>query len=285
MKALGNKVEGKYTYTPSLLEKEERSINRKTLEIDRVTPFYGFDIWNCYEFSCLDMRGVPQYAILRIAYPASSKYIVESKSLKLYLNSFNMERLKGIETAISIIRADLQALLECRVLIKDFSVKDCEEESYLCIEKNIPYLEDLIPLSFKWEDDPILEPRGRFEFLEISNTCKEDLSIRSYSLRSNCKVTHQPDWGDLFIYIKGKMIPNLEGLFRYILSFRTENHFHEEIVETIYRDLFVKFEPEKLYVYAKYTRRGGIDINPHRFSDPNLFYSNIEGPFERTIRQ
>lgn len=287
MGVLGQKVEGKFTYDPSFLEREERKTNRESIEIASVQPFFGFDIWNCYEFSFLNENGVPKNYVLKIMYPASSRYIVESKSLKLYLNSFNMQTFqKDINGVVEVIKSDLSKFLECEVLVKAFdpTENECIGSYQECSPK---FLENYISKDLKCEvytrtpellEDADIDPKPKF-FL-----------VKSCSLRSNCKVTGQPDWGDIWIYMEGKRYPDADSLFKYIVSYRDEHHFHEEVVEMIYMDLLKKFEPEKLLVLAKYTRRGGIDINPIRVSEPallNLFSNLIEKdiPNAKTFRQ
>lgn len=287
MGVLGQKVEGKFTYNPSFLEKEERKTNRESIAIASVQPFYGFDIWNCYEFSFLNENGVPKNYVLKIIYPSSSKYIVESKSLKLYLNSFNMQTFqKGIDGVIEVIKSDLSNFLECEVLVKAFDPTEtgCVNS---CQECSLDFLEDHISKDLKCEvytRTPELLKDAEFDL------CPKLFFAKSCSLRSNCKVTGQPDWGDIWIYMKGRKYPDIDSLFKYIVSYRDEHHFHEEVVEMIYMDLLRKFEPEKLLVLAKYTRRGGIDINPIRVSEPvllNLFSDLIEKdtPNTKTFRQ
>lgn len=287
MGVLGQKVEGKFTYNPSFLEREERKTNRESIAIASVQPFYGFDIWNCYEFSFLNENGVPKNYVLKIIYPASSKYIVESKSLKLYLNSFNMQTFqKDIDGVVEIIKSDLSNFLECEVLVKAFDPIENE-----CIDFpqgfSPEFLENHISKDLKCE--VYTRTPELLKNVELGY-CPEFFFTKSCSLRSNCKVTGQPDWGDIWIYMAGEKYPDADSLFKYIVSYRDEHHFHEEVVEMIYMDLLKKFKPEGLLVLAKYTRRGGIDINPIRASEPalfNLFSDLIEKdiPNVKTFRQ
>jgi len=296
-KHLGQTSQYKSTYDSSLLVREPRKSNRAHLFIDDENPpFAGYDVWNAYEFSCLCEHGAPISGVAKIVYPATNKYIVESKSLKLYFNSFNMERYSGsIEQIISqveqIVRDDLSKLLETdvRVSIKLSSNKEPKKTPcYYQYNKNFITLEDIVDAS-KIECNIYNETP---EILTGEWLVNELPSVEQYYhsslLKSNCRVTSQPDWGDVFIYYKGKCEIVPETLLKYIVSFRDECHFHEEICETIYKRIWDMFEPEKLAVTCLYARRGGIDINPTRVShesllDPVLIDSSV--PFVKTERQ
>jgi 7-cyano-7-deazaguanine reductase len=296
-KHLGQTSQYKSTYDSSLLVREPRQSNRAHLFInDENTPFIGYDIWNAYEFSCLCESGTPISGVAKIVYSARNKYIVESKSLKLYFNSFNMERYSGsVEQIIvqveQIISKDLSKLLETdvQVSIKLSSNKEPSKiPCYYQYNKNFITLENTIDVS-KLECSVYNETP---EILAGQWLVNELPSIEQYYhsslLKSNCRVTSQPDWGDVFIYYKGKCEIVPETLLMYIVSFRDECHFHEEICETIYKRIWDMFEPEKLAVTCLYARRGGIDINPIRVShesllDPVLIDSNV--PFVKTERQ
>jgi 7-cyano-7-deazaguanine reductase len=296
-KHLGQTSQYKSTYDPSLLVREPRAANRKHLHIeDDNTPFVGYDVWNAYEFSCLCANGTPISGVAKIVYPATNKYIVESKSLKLYFNSFNMERYTGsiesiIEQVENIISKDLSELLETEVSV---SIVPSSNESpanipcYYQYNKNYTTLEDIIDVSVLectvYNETPELLA-GQWLVKELPS---KETYYHSGLLKSNCRVTSQPDWGDVFIYYKGKceLIP--DSLLKYIVSFRDECHFHEEICETIYKRIWDMFEPEELAVTCLYARRGGIDINPTRVSherlfDPCLVDSLI--PYVKTMRQ
>jgi 7-cyano-7-deazaguanine reductase len=274
---LGQKSTGSTFYDPTLLRRIERSEERKKLS----TPptFYGWDIWNGYEFTFLEESGQPRQYILKILYPAESKYLVESKSLKLYANSFAMTKCESLQTVIETIQKDLQELLECKVVV---SAKGPKRTSVV----NSDYLyENLDDLSLAEVNSYTRTP----ELLEVQPGVTY-FSARTSSLRSNCKVTLQPDYGDLFVVIEGANTPTPESLLRYVISYRNENHFHEEIVEQIYQDLWAKYKPVKLIVYAQYTRRGGWDINPVRVSHPKYYeaISHLADPeidFLKTKRQ
>lgn len=285
-RVLGKKVENKFVYDFSLLRKEARLDNRKNIMGSHSSmPFIGMDIWHCYEVSWLDSCGKPQNFILKVCYPASSEYIVESKSLKLYLNSFNQTMFVSSMSVIETVREDLTRLLGCHVVVSAFPLTHevnsllLRDSRYLLLENMIS--KEVIINEFEKENPSLLDGKP-------SN---EAFFVHSTSLRSRCKVTGQPDWGDLFIYMKGKDVPTFDSLYKYIISLRNECHFHEEIVETVYMRLLEKFSPRDLGVFACYTRRGGIDINPMRASDIsvlNLLSQRLLSPDQlslRTIRQ
>ncbi len=285
-KVLGQRVSAPQNYCPEILVRVPRSENRLQYDIHEDNlPFIGYDVWNGYEVSCLTEKGYPLFVCCKIVYPCNNKYIVESKSLKLYLNSFNMERYgtnkqTAKEYLTEIIKKDLSLLLECEVSIYLYDNNDVNYltrapyESYDSIEKVI----DVYSIEFNdFNENKDL----------INITASEDNKTREYRiefpmLRSNCKITHQPDWGTAFIYIKSEQIVDLDSLCKYIVSFRNENHFHEECVEMIYKRLYDKlksFNPDFLLaVSAIYCRRGGIDICPTRSNSPSLFDANLINP-------
>jgi 7-cyano-7-deazaguanine reductase len=284
------------TYDPSLLVREPRQNNRKHLHIDDDnTPFCGYDIWNAYEVSCLTNEGMPIAAIAKIVYPATNKYIVESKSIKLYMNSFNMEKYSGsivgvLQQLEQVIAKDLSALLETDVRVYVRLTKAVDDAmyypplfpsaSYLTLENHI--------------DVTSIKSRGYKEDPTLLGWMQSDVStvqrFHSALLKSNCRVTSQPDWGDVYIHYKGPCELNQTSLLQYIVSFRDECHFHEEICETIYKRLHDLTKPEELMVACLYVRRGGIDINPIRASSPELLKQNHAmwdefKYFPKTVRQ
>lgn len=288
---LGKKSEGSIYYDPELLRSVDRIDERQKSGIGNVLPFYGMDIWNAYEFTYLNMNGVPQQYLLKIAYSADSPKIVESKSLKLYLNSFAMTKVENIEAAVKLITQDLEHLLQYKVHVMPFNVhiEFPHETTGSSLHKFINL--DVIP---EINNAQIDEYTRNPELLECrpQGSMPEGLFVKSTSLRSNCKVTHQPDYGTIYIAMVGKKFPTLESLYKYIVSYRGENHFHEEIVEQVYKDLMDKFEPVEMVVFAKYTRRGGIDISPLRVSHLHLLSEkyltglvNINKGYIKDIRQ
>jgi len=293
-KHLGRVTGYKSTYDPGLLVREPRINNRKHLGItDEDAPFGGYDIWNAYEVSCLTDEGMPIAAIAKIVYPCKSKYIVESKSIKLYMNSFNMQKFKGNIISVLMelqdtIARDLSKLLEATVKVYVRSTKAIEDDLYyppVFSNKDYPTLENNIDVTvikaLSYNEDPNI-----LSAIEISEAKVQ--RFHSALLKSNCRVTSQPDWGDVYIHYKGKYEINQTSLLQYIVSFRDECHFHEEICETIYMRLFRKFNPEELVVSCLYVRRGGIDINPTRASRYDLLDSSLIDEFKyftKTVRQ
>lgn len=278
-KHLGQKSKYKSTYDANLLVAEPRQNNRTYLDIKKTKlPFLGYDVWNGYEISALTNTGKPVTGIAKVSYPCSSEFIVESKSMKLYWNSFNMTHMgddqesvfKNIEETAT---KDLSTLLKTGVKVKVF---DATAEPELCtrtlyykhpyskllahnLESNCS--DDLVCDTYT-EDPTLIEPK-------IYNEVRHKY-YHSSLLKSNCRVTGAPDWGDVFIYIKGNHLPTKESLLKYIVSFRGENHFHEEICECLYKRLWDRLAPHELAVTCLYVRRGGWDINPHRCSHEHL---------------
>ena len=260
-KHLGKTSKYKSQYDSDLLVREPRSSNRKHLKIkDKDLPFVGYDVWNGYEVSGLLNNGLPISAVAKVVYPCDSKYIVESKSMKLYWNSFNMTKLSdtldiAVGTIEELATEDLSKLLQTEVKVKLFScdtdlktVSNPFLESYdaapnsLAIISANKYvrLEHFVKTKInitKYTEDPSI-----FDTKYTSMAEPNSLNVMSSLLKSNCRVTSQPDWGDVFIHIEGHWLPGLQELLEYIVSFRDENHFHEEICETIYKRLYDRHE-------------------------------------------
>jgi 7-cyano-7-deazaguanine reductase len=272
--ALGKPVNTPEKYDSSLLFRIPRSENRLHYGLDdEHLPFVGFDIWNCYEVSFLTDNGLPVSRVMKLIYGAESTYLVESKSLKLYLNSFNMDRFgktvaKAEERVGVTISHDLSILLETQVYVSLFD-STCEiREPFPAFRNNelsvlVPKLkQETISFTHFNESPEILT--GELTDFDHSFLFRTDL------LRSNCRVTNQPDWGDLYVQMTTRYKIELSSVIQYLVSFRKENHFHEEVVEMIYKRFYDIFKPSTLMVAAMYTRRGGIDINPMRASHPGL---------------
>ena len=293
-KHLGKVTGYKSTYDPSLLVREPRQNNRKHLNIsDEHPPFCGYDIWNAYEVSCLTEFGMPIAAIAKIVYPATNKYIVESKSIKLYMNSFNMEVFKGNIVRVLLdlqdrIAKDLSDLLETQVKVYVRATTGVDDAIYyppVFSNSLYPTLElntDVTTISIKhYKETPDLLSAEKIGENKLQR-------FHSALLKSNCRVTSQPDWGDVYIHYKGPYQINATSLLKYIVSFRDECHFHEEICETIYKRIYDKFAPEELVVSCLYVRRGGIDINPTRASKVELLDAALVDQykyFTKTVRQ
>lgn len=265
---LGKKSSGSELYDKSLLVAVPRYENRQQYNIDENNlPFVGYDVWDAYEVSFMTANNVPCSYVLKIKYPCNNKYIVESKSLKLYLNSFNMTPLKATVAEsekffLTTVKEDLENLLQTNlelVLHKKFSTYNCNMfKDYISI-RDLVDIDNVRCVHFN-------ESPEELSFDENNNN--KDLLLTFDSIRSNCRVTHQPDFGDIFIHIKSAKGINIEGLLKYLVSFRKEWHFHEECCEMIYKRLYDKYTPEILMVGALYTRRGGIDICPIRANKP-----------------
>ena len=290
-KHLGQTSQYKSTYDKSLLVREPRANNRQHLSIsDDKPPFVGYDIWNAYEVSCLCENGTPITGFAKIVYPATNEYIVESKSIKLYLNSYNMTRFAGTVQEVvaaleTLIASDLSVLLETKVAASIFISQNADKNS-----AKIFSIDDYITLETFVNQSKLVctEYKENPNILQAVETRGQKLYYHSSLLKSNCRVTSQPDWGDVYIYYKGKYAFDEPSLLKYIVSFRDECHFHEEICETIYKRIWDRFEPEELVVTCLYVRRGGIDINPTRASHVDLLNKdliNSEVYFTKTLRQ
>ena len=292
-KVLGKTVNYPDQYDPSILVREPRQSNREHLDLDGDNlPFCGYDIWNAYEVSCLTKKGFPVTGIAKIVYPCDNKYIVESKSLKLYFNSFNMTQLGDTsDEARALIKdhveEDLSALLETNVQVTIFAPEDIDStKSYF----NAGY--DTLEIRSGSDELYFTDYNESPELLAPDFISSQEYLVtqkyHSSLLKSNCRVTHQPDWGDVYISMKAKKVVRPKDLLKYIVSFRDENHFHEEICETIYKRLWDTFEPTELAVTCLYARRGGIDINPTRISHVDLLTDcliDMDAPFAKTPRQ
>ena len=263
---LGKKVSGSETYNPSLLVAIPRFENRKQYNIEENNlPFEGQDVWHAYEFSAMTENGVPVTRLLKFKYNCTSKFLIESKSVKLYLNSFNMTRFGSTIT---------ECLKICKTKIEQDLSKKLETivEAHF-IENNAKRIDIFQNFTniMNFVDEKTLKLEKFKEAPELLKT-KETDEEKSYylrfdSLRSNCRVTHQPDFGDLFLYYKSKKHILEDSLIKYLSSFRSEFHFHEECCEMIYKRLYDLLDnDDELFVCALYTRRGGIDICPVRRS-------------------
>ena len=263
---LGKVSLGSEVYNPSLLVAVPRKENRSIYNIDNNNLIFdGFDVWHAYEFSALTQKGLPVTKLLKIRYGCDNPYIVESKSLKLYLNSFNMSRYgENIQDCLDIcknmIEKDLSEVLKTNVnaAFLDNNAKRIEiYENFINI-LNLVDEEKIIIDKFK--EAP--------ELLDVETLDKsKEYFLHFDSLRSNCRVTHQPDFGDAFIYYRSDKHIKEESLIEYLTSFRSEYHFHEECCEMIFKRLYdILDENDLLFVCTLYTRRGGIDICPVRWS-------------------
>jgi 7-cyano-7-deazaguanine reductase len=243
-------------YAPDLLFPIPRQEKRNELQLSGTLPFFGVDIWNAYEVSWLNMRGKPQVAIATISVPADTPNIVESKSFKLYLNSFNQTRLANEEALLALLREDLSNAVGASVQValtlpEKFTTLKMGELDGLLLDR----------LDLEIEPDQYSPAPALLSANHDEAPVEETLV--SHLLKSNCLVTGQPDWASVQIHYAGPQIDQ-EGLLRYLIGFREHNEFHEQCVERIFVDILRACKPQKLAVYARYTRRGGLDINPWR---------------------
>jgi 7-cyano-7-deazaguanine reductase len=270
---LGQQAAYAKQYDPDLLCPIPRSLTREEMGIktDAVTceekglPFYGVDIWNLWELSWLNNKGKPLVASAELQYNANSPYIVESKSLKLYLNSLNQQQFDSVDSVKQTIENDLSKALETKVTL------DIVTE-----QSRAPALHQLNEYqSIDEHDIEIADYQYTADILKNSTTesaLDDELVERrlvSHLLKTNCRVTNQPDWASIFIHYSGAQIDE-QQLLKYLISFRTTQEFHEPSAERIYMDLMNYCQPQQLSVYCRYTRRGGIDINPYRSSIDDL---------------
>ena len=263
-------------YDASLLFPLPREAKRREIGVHGSVPFLGADLWTAFELSWLNPRGKPQVALAHITVPCESTHIVESKSFKLYLNSFNNSPFASADAVRERIRTDVstaiwhgglvQAGAGVRLLLPEqFDAEPIHELSGLSIDRLDVECTQYQPapelLTAALDEKPV------------------DETLVSHLLKSNCLVTGQPDWGSVQISYSGPQIDQ-EGLLQYLVSFRNHNEFHEQCVERIFMDVWTRCKPIKLTVYARYTRRGGLDINPLRTSHPQGLPRNV-----RTARQ
>ena len=263
-------------YDAALLFPIARRPKRDEIGLSENLPFFGADLWTAYELGWLNPRGKPQLAIARITVPAESTHIVESKSVKLYLNSFNNTVFADAAEVQVRLREDLSAAIwqggnvMSRVGVQLVLPQDFDKEP----------VHELDGLNLDRLDLECVHYQPAPELLQAQhNEAPVTETLTSQLLKSNCLVTGQPDWGSVRISYTGPQI-NQAGLLQYIVSFRNHNEFHEQCVERIFMDIWRSCKPSKLEVYARYTRRGGVDINPWRTSLPMAAPMNI-----RTARQ
>ena len=263
-------------YDASLLFPIPRAVKREELGIVGSPIFFGADLWTAFELSWLNLKGKPQVAIAHITVPAESTHIIESKSLKLYLNSFNASRFVDVQAVRDCMRDDLDTALwhGGKILAR------CGVKIILPEEFDKEPVHELDGLNLDRMDIECTHYQPAPELLKAQqDEAPVTETFVSHLLKSNCLVTGQPDWGSVQISYSGDQIDQA-GLLQYIVSFRNHNEFHEQCVERIFMDIWTRCKPLKLSVYARYTRRGGLDINPWRTSHPQSPPKNI-----RTSRQ
>jgi len=255
---LGKSSEYLDTYTPSLLFPIPRAPKWAELGLTAASlPYRGVDVWNCYELSWLLPSGKPVVAIGEFAIPADSPNIVESKSFKLYLNSLNQTVFADRETLRQTLAADLSAAAGAPVTVRLRSLAEVQEEGIAALPGQcIDELE--VAIARYGQPSPAL--------LRCDPTRRVEAVLHSHLLKSNCPVTGQPDWGSVVVDYRGPAL-DPASLLAYLVSFRQHADFHEQCVERIFLDLLHLLEPERLTVYARYVRRGGLDINPWRSTE------------------
>jgi 7-cyano-7-deazaguanine reductase len=246
-------------YNPERLFAIPRAIKRTEIGINpNELPFSGFDCWNHYEVSWLNEKGKPIVAVAEIVYDCTTPYIVESKSLKLYFNSFNNTPFKSLDTIRQTIKHDLSKCVNGEVGVRILSLQE-QQRSNTAFAFTGECIDELDVSCSVY----LVEPN----YLTIQEEIIEE-QLYSDLLKSNCLVTHQPDWGSVQITYKGPKI-NRAGLLKYLVSFRDHNEFHEQCIERIFVDILQRCKPLELSVYGRYTRRGGLDINPYRSNSKN----------------
>ena len=265
-------------YDASLLFPIARAVKRQEIGVGAQPPFFGADMWTAYELSWLNLRGKPQVALVQVVVPCETPNIVESKSFKLYLNSFNNSRFADAAEVLARLRTDLSEALSRGAATAG--------ASSVGVKLLLPDMFDREPLQ---ELDGLNLDRLDIECSrytpapDLLNAAFDEAPVSevltSHLLKSNCLVTGQPDWGSVQISYSGPQIEQ-EGLLQYLVSFRNHNEFHEQCVERIFMDIWTRCKPTTLTVYARYTRRGGLDINPWRTSAPGALPPNV-----RTARQ
>lgn len=250
-------------YAPEILFPIARAPSRQAYaDIKGIAQ--GMDWWHAFELSWLDIQHKPQVAIGRLHIPAHSEFLIESKSLKLYFNSLNFKNFISSQVLIDCVEQDLSRAANASVKLELY------DADALLVSQPVGFcLDPLTPAGFSLHPDASL--------LKLDNAEDQhpiEASLYSHLLRSNCPVTGQPDWGTLFIRYQG-IKPCYSSLLAYIISYRQHSGFHEQCVEQIFADIWQQLQPERLMVYAAYTRRGGLDINPCRVSDLDWLPSPI----------
>jgi 7-cyano-7-deazaguanine reductase len=273
---LGKPAPYRDQYDPTLLYPIPRAAKREELGIPAQPPFFGADLWTAYELSWLTPRGKPVVAIAHVTVPCETPNIVESKSFKLYINSFTNTRFAGADEVLARLRVDLaEAAWRGAASAGSVGVRLVAADMF-----DREQVHELDGLNLDRLDIECTHYQPAPELLTCDTTQSAvEETLTSRLLKSNCLVTGQPDWGSVQIHYSGAPIDQA-GLLAYIVSFRDHNEFHEPCVERMFRDIMERCRPHKLAVYARYTRRGGLDINPFRTSFPQALPPNA-----RTARQ
>ena len=248
------------TYTPSLLDAVPRSRQRASLGITEETlPFRGMDVWNAYEFTWLNHRGKPEIAQAQFLIPAKSQGIIESKSLKLYLGSYSGTRFANRGEVISTLESDLTIAARAPVSVTLMMAEQIQQAGFSALPgQSLDHL-DIEMDEYYWNP----------EYLRIESDTTVRESLFTHLFKSLCPMTGQPDFASILVQYSGRSVSH-EGLLKYLLSYREHGEFAEQVVERIFVDMMNRCSPDRLTVQAKFTRRGGIDINPHRSHDAEM---------------
>jgi 7-cyano-7-deazaguanine reductase len=259
---LGRRSVYKDQYDPALLCPVPRTLKREEIGLASPLPFGGYDIWNAYELSWLTLKGKPVVAMGEFHVPCGSKNLIESKSFKLYLNSFNQTRFATFAEVQRLLAEDLGKVAGAPVTVRLIDSGEFAGESLRTLPGRC--IDDLDIAVDRYALDPALLDGASDPGRIVEET------LHSHLLKSNCLITSQPDWGSVLVRYRGPRI-DPAALLRYLISFRQHNEFHEQCVERIFVDLMRRCHPQHLTVYARYTRRGGLDINPFRSNFENEF--------------
>ncbi len=270
---LGQKTPYNSQYDPGLLFPIKRTVSRDALGLTTELPFRGEDRWTAYEVSWLDAQGKPQIRLAEFVVPADSPCIIESKSFKLYLNSYNQTVFENERTVLATMASDLSNVAGAAIVVRLLPLHYANQYS---VQEPIGTLLDNLSVDIR-SYTPIPE------VLRVSATDQANEVICSHLLKTNCPVTGQPDWASVFIEYTGQQIQH-ESILEYLISFREHQDYHENSIEQIFCDINDACQPKYLGVYARYLRRGGLDINPLRSSYPKG-KSLLEANSLRTIRQ
>ena len=262
---LGRATAYQAEYDASLLQGVPRKLNRDAIELSGQLPFHGTDIWTGYELSWLNAKGKPIVAILEVQLDINSVNLIESKSFKLYLNSFNQTKFDSVEAVQETLSRDLSTCAQGELSVKVIEPKFFNLERIIDLPGSCIDELDIEVNEYAFNPDHLLDSTDADK--NVAETLNSNL------LKSNCLITSQPDWGSVMIRYQGPKIDR-EKLLRYLISFRQHNEFHEQCVERIFVDLKKYCQCTKLTVYARYTRRGGLDINPYRSDFENPPESN-----------
>ncbi|MGK9047556.1 NADPH-dependent 7-cyano-7-deazaguanine reductase QueF [Stutzerimonas chloritidismutans] len=255
---LGKSSDYVATYSPHLLFPIPRAPKWAELGLTAETlPYQGVDLWNCYELSWLLPSGKPVVAIGEFEIPADSPSIIESKSFKLYLNSLNQSVFESREALAEVMSSDLSAAAGKPVKVRLRTLDEVAAEGVATLPGRCV---DDLDVTIEHYD----HPQPGLLACDAGHMVEE--SLHSHLLKSNCPVTGQPDWGSVVVEYRGAAL-QAESLLAYLVSFRQHADFHEQCVERIFLDLLRLLQPEKLTVYARYVRRGGLDINPYRSTE------------------